>query len=167
LFPEVGKNKFTPTQEEKMFKNRSLNTLVGLTIAVLAVFSIGAVAFNRLATSAVNTSPLDWYFSHDHASIDNDNAVVSSVNSPANTSPLDWYFSHDHAIIDGDNNAVPNVSIPVGERYSALKDKQLERMDANVSTVTGSAAPTSFERYMNLKDRQLAQFDATGVANPK
>ncbi len=96
-----------------MFKNRTFNALVGLTIVVLAGLSISTVAFKQPTLPVVNSSPLDWYFSHDHAIIDGDNAVVSSANIPVDSSPLDWYFGHDHAIIDGDNAMVSNVSIPV------------------------------------------------------
>jgi len=88
-----------------MFKKRSFITLVGLTIAVLAVLSISTLAFTQRSPSVVEDS---------HAS------------------PLDWYFSHDHAILDGDNNAVPmratNVS-PEQDMRMVMQELERERLD--------------------------------------
>lgn len=85
-----------------MFKNRSFIKLVGLVIAVLAILSIGTLAFTQQTPSVAENNrlaPLDWYFSHDHATIDgNDDTGMQPL------APLDWYFSHDHAIIGGNND---------------------------------------------------------------
>ena len=100
-----------------MFKNRSFNALVGLTIAVLAVLSIGTAISTPQVVSGIQDNrltPLDWYFNHDHAILDGDNNVVPAAANAAPSegirdnrlAPLDWYFSHDHAILDGDNNVV-------------------------------------------------------------
>jgi hypothetical protein len=165
-----------------MFKNRTFNALVGLTIAVLAVLSISTSAFTQRTLSASEvsgSSPLDWYFSHDHAILDGDNNVVPVAANVAPSegirnnqlAPLDWYFSHDHAILDGDNNVVPNVSIPVtgfdipgNERYSALKDKQLEGLDTVAPAVLAPATATNFEHYVTLKDKQIERLDAVASA---
>jgi hypothetical protein len=149
-----------------MFKNRSFNTLVGLTIALLAVLSIGTLAFTHRTPSVAvenRSVALDWYFSHDHAILDGENNVVSEVN---HSGALDWYFRHDHAILDGDNNVVSNVNIPTNERYATLKDKQIERLDAVAPAVPASVAPSSAERYATLKDKQLERFESAGGANP-
>ena len=197
-----------------MFKNRSFNSFVGLSIAVLAVLSIGTLAFTHRTPSITTDNrlaPLDWYFSHDHAILDSDNNVVPAAANAAPSegirdnqlAPLEWYLSHDHAIFDSDNNVVSGVNIPVTgvdipinelysalkdnqlerleavapaapmsvaptntEPYAMLKDNQLERLDAVASAVPAPAALTSADRYMNFKDQQLERLDSAGVANP-
>ena len=140
-----------------MFKNRSFNVLVGLTIAVLAVLSIGTAAFNQRNSSAVNSSPLDWYFNHVHAILDGDNNIVPGANAvPAEDlsdnwlAPLDWYFSHDHAVIDGDNNTVPmratNTSAEQDMRMvmQELERERLDQVNTNSSITRAPYESTIF-----------------------
>ena len=148
------------------------------------MLSIGTLAFTHRTPSITTDNrlaPLDWYFSHDHAILDSDNNVVPAAANAAPSegirdnqlAPLEWYLSHDHAIFDSDNNVVSGVNIPVtgvdipiNELYSALKDNQLERLEAVAPAVPAPAALTSADRYMNFKDQQLERLDSAGVANP-
>jgi ABC-type antimicrobial peptide transport system permease subunit len=154
-------------KEDKMFKNRSFSTLVGLTIAVLAVLSIGTLAFTQRTPSVVESSrsnSLDWYLSNDHAILDGNNNVVSGVNIPVNSSPLDWYFSHDHAILDGDNNVIPaaNAAPSQGLRDNRLApldwyfshDHAILAGDNNVVPVAANVAPSE-----GIRDNRLAPLD--------
>jgi hypothetical protein len=107
-----------------MFKNRSFSTLVGLTIAGLAVLSIGTLAFTQQTSSIVENN---------------------------RSSPLDWYFSHDHAIVDGDNNAVPvrmtNASTEQDVRMvmQELERERLDQLNANPFAIPSGGTRAKYE----------------------
>jgi hypothetical protein len=84
----------SPIEEDKMLKNRLLITLVGLSIAVLVVLSIGTLAFTQQTPSAVEDNrlaPLNWYFSHDHAIIDGNNDTGMQPRAPRSG----WVYHYD------------------------------------------------------------------------
>jgi hypothetical protein len=106
-----GANKSHPDQEEgKMLKNRLIVLLAAVALLVIAAFFVDT----RIAASAVVSSGndlSDYYQRHPE--------LVNAIQDNR-LAPLDWYFRHDHATIDGDNNVVSRVNIPANERLGAV-----------------------------------------------
>jgi hypothetical protein len=126
---------------------------------------------NNRVSSTANVAPanrfgaLDWYFNHDHAILDGDNNSMSTITNvaPADRVPSAGYI----ALKDRQLNQMDAVSarsatdnIPIEERYSTLKDQQLERTDPTFSIGTVPSAQPGSERYMNFKDAQLERYES-------
>lgn len=171
-------------KEDKMFKNRSFNLVMGLTIAVLAVLSISAffVSDNNAVSAPAVSMGADRYA----ALKDKQLAGLDIVASVASTS-ADRYSALKDKQLAGLDIVAAAAPSTIIDRYSVLKDKQLERLALVAFVVSTSAdrysalkdkqlevldtvAPavsTITDRYSALKDKQLQRFDSAGVATPK